>query len=133
MTSVSEQHRRLTRAYRRYRLGLRDFGAGLVAFHGLGLLASGVSWVCGSARASIPDSITARAIDATSPPGTGSENAVMEAVLFGASVLHKEPRAMALLVLGLTLSFLLAMNLALVRHLRRAYAAPRRLKPGWIR
>lgn len=126
MAGFSEARHRLARSYRRYRYSLRDFTLGLAAFHVPGLLALGFPRLCGVASAATPDSVVARAIDATSPASAGSENAIMDTVLHGAAALHAGPGARALLTVALTFSLLVACNLALLRHLRRVNASQRR-------
>ncbi len=126
MAEYSASQRRLARSFRRYRTSIRDFIIGLAAFHVPALLAIGFPRLCGSASAATPDSVVARAIDATSPAGTGSENAIMDTVLYGAAAFHVGPGAKGLLVVALTFSLLVACNLAMLRHLRRVNASQRR-------
>ncbi len=110
---------------------VRDAAVGLAAFWGVAAATGLPSQTWTVTRASAADHLAARAIGATSPPGLGSENAILDAVLLGASPVDLHLPNTTLVAIALTVSLLFAFNIALVRHLRRAYASPRR--GGWRR
>jgi hypothetical protein len=126
MTKTRRQFALTIQRPRRVRQVLRDLGVGLAIFLLL-LPLLGVPTDCWSvSRASASDHLAARAIEATSPPGLDSENAVLGAVLFGARPLKLQSQPATLIVIGLTFTVLFAFNLGLWRHLRRVSASPRR-------
>lgn len=119
------------RQRRRLQHVVRDAGVGLVAFWLIAAATGLPSQTWSVTRASAADHLAARAIGATSPPGLGSENAILDAVLLGASPIDLHLPHTTLVAIALTVSMLFAFNIGLVRHLRRAYASPRR--GGWGR
>lgn len=105
---------------------LRDLLAGAVVYVvGLTLLAGHGGGVF-LGRATAADLLAARAVELSAPPGPGTENAILDAMLEGAATLPAPPSTSTLLVLGLTFTLMFAFNLMMVRHMRGAYGMARR-------
>lgn len=111
---------------RRLRRMARDLALGMTLFIGLATLLGMSCDMWSVSPAAAADHLAAHAIAATSPPGPGSENAVLGAVLYGARPLKLQPQQLSVALVGLTFTVLFAFNLALWRHLRRVSASARR-------
>jgi hypothetical protein len=115
---------------RKLRSWLKDMGLGAAIFLLLPLLTLGgqsqsQGWTFDEAIAG--EVMATRAIEVTSPASPAAENALVAAILLRPDgALLQMRRVMALAVLGLTFSLLVAFNLAFWRHLRRVSASPRR-------
>ena len=121
---------------RQFRQGIRDGFAGLALFL---VLATGFSghpgrWDVSSAAAS--DRAAAEAIEMSVPalmqpafiqPAFMQPESPMLAAMFqGRPIAAPRRSAAAMTILALTFSLMFSFNLALLRHLRRVFASPRR-------
>ena len=109
--------------------GTRDlamgFGLFVVLFVGLcGDLTGGT--LSASAASGI-----AQALALTSPAGPAADNALIAALLNRPTFTAELSRPSTVAVLAATFATMFAFNLAILRHLRRVYASPRR--DGWGR
>ncbi len=111
---------------RNVRRAVRDWllGAALFIVLAPGLAGDPRSWNFSSAAAA--DRVLTQTLDVTSPPGLQAETALVAALLQPATDIGTASKGVALLLLGLTFSFMFTFNLAMLRHLRRVYASPRR-------
>lgn len=122
MAAISMTNLRLRSALPR----LRDALLGAAVYLAVLPLLSGPGGSLFYGRATAADLLAARAVELTAPPGPGTENAILEAMLEGAATLPAPPAPSTILVLGLTFSLMFAFNLMMVRHLRGAYGVTRR-------
>ena len=111
---------------RNVRRALRDWvlGAGLFVVLAAGLAGNPRTWDFTSAAAA--DRVLTQTLDVTSPPGLQAETALVAALLQPPTSLGASTKGATLLLLGLTFSFMFTFNLAILRHLSRVYASPRR-------
>ena len=116
---------------RHVRRALRDWllGAGLFIVLAAGLAGNPRTWDFTTAAAA--DRVLTQTLDVTSPPGLQAETALVAALFQPPTSLGASTKGVTLLLIGLTFSFMFAFNLAILRHLRRVYASPRR--GGWRR
>lgn len=116
------KHRRILS----FRQALRDATLGILLFLALGpLVATGAeTWSITSAAASGGNGL---------PDGLADAIALMPAQSASSASLlgHAPPHVAQILVLATTFAVLFAFNAAVLRHLRRVYASPRR--DGWRR
>ena len=120
---------------RKFLQGIRDSFIGLALFL---VLAAGLSddpsrWDISSAIASDPISaqISGQALEMSAPaleqPGHPMpEHPMIAAMLQGQRGANAGQTGVAMTILALTFSLMFSFNLAIVRHLRRVYASPRR-------
>ena len=111
---------------RNVRRAMRDWllGAALFLVLAPALAGDPRNWNFSSAAAA--DRVLTQTLDVTSPPGLQAETALVAALLQPATDIGTASKGVALVLLGLTFSFMFTFNLALLRHLRRVYASPRR-------
>ena len=109
----------------------RDLVTGLAIF---GVLAvalccdiTGGTWT--SAAAS--DAVLSQVLELSSPAGPGPENATIAALVNRPTFTAELARPSAITALAIAFALMFTLNLAILRHLRRVYASPRRR--GWRR
>jgi len=109
---------------------LKDTAVGAAVFLLLPLLAAGISLQ--SKKLSFDDAFAAeifatRAVEVTSPPSPATENAIIAlAQLPSSAITPHARRNQEFIILALTFSLLMGLNLAFWRHLRRVNTATRR-------
>jgi hypothetical protein len=101
------------------------------ALLGFGIFAVLALAICGgipglSNEAAASDALISEALALSSPPGAVTENALIAALVGAPSLAAALPRRIDFVVLAATFALMFAMNLAIMRHLRRVYASPRR-------
>lgn len=111
---------RNSRKSRLWRLGLRDFLLCFAVFLALFAVPSGKQRHWSPPHASASELVAGLIAEAPASLSDGSTSVVKSGSI------GKAERSRAMVLLGLSFSLLMTFNLAILRYLRRAFAAPRR-------
>ena len=111
--------------------GLRDLALGLALFIGLVAALGAPPMGPDTAGFALTDPLIAQAVALGSPPGIEAQNAALSAMVRSPALVRASLQPPMLAILGVSFAVMFAFNLAILRHLRRVYASPRRR--GWRR